>query len=222
MSRSLFQSTLPGWGATDRGQAGDDRNGISIHAPRMGSDLALGSPNTGVTYFNPRSPDGERHLRVLRVFHPCHFNPRSPDGERLGSAHVSIFPQIFQSTLPGWGATRPRGCIGADSPISIHAPRIGSDKFDCVVASGPAWISIHAPRMGSDRPSCEKRPLYEISIHAPRMGSDAGSYGSRLPGRIFQSTLPGWGATAVFDHLRHGIGISIHAPRMGSDSCKII
>ena len=170
----------------------------------MGSDLALGSPNTGVTYFNPRSPDGERHLRVLRVFHPCHFNPRSPDGERLGSAHVSIFPQIFQSTLPGWGATRPRGCIGADSPISIHAPRIGSDKFDCVVASGPAWISIHAPRMGSDRPSCEKRPLYEISIHAPRMGSDAGSYGSRLPGRIFQSTLPGWGATHAksFDFKR--------------------
>ena len=172
MSRSLFQSTLPGWGATDRGQAGDDRNGISIHAPRMGSDprahvqrvrsaISIHAPRMGSDwrcragscptsyfnprspdgerrrhmaanqqslYFNPRSPDGERHLRVLRVFHPCHFNPRSPDGERLGSAHVSIFPQIFQSTLPGWGATRPRGCIGADSPISIHAPRMGSDR----------------------------------------------------------------------------------------------
>ena len=240
MSRSLFQSTLPGWGATDRGQAGDDRNGISIHAPRMGSDLALGSPNTGVTYFNPRSPDGERHLRVLRVFHPCHFNPRSPDGERLGSAHVSIFPQIFQSTLPGWGATGRSQSAMSLIQISIHAPRIGSDKFDCVVASGPAWISIHAPRMGSDRPSCEKRPLYEISIHAPRMGSDEGMTTPCSPRPRFQSTLPGWGATpdrtvpgfpAGYFNPRSPDGerlmqnhlissdfvISIHAPRMGSD-----
>ena len=194
MSRSLFQSTLPGWGATDRGQAGDDRNGISIHAPRMGSDprahvqrvrsaisiraprmgsdaviwrlinnlyisihaprmgsdLALGSPNTGVTY----------------------FNPRSPDGERPGLVDVLVPIVQFQSTLPGWGATGRSQSAMSLIQISIHAPRIGSDKFDCVVASGPAWISIHAPRMGSDRPSCEKRPLYEISIHAPRMGSD--------------------------------------------------
>ena len=236
-----FQSTLPGWGVTapcratvpapsnfnprspDGERQGDMRLYtcrvyISIHAPRMGSDTVHATPTHGTTDFNPRSPDGERHLRVLRVFHPCHFNPRSPDGERLGSAHVSIFPQIFQSTLPGWGATGRSQSAMSLIQISIHAPRIGSDKFDCVVASGPAWISIHAPRMGSDRPSCEKRPLYEISIHAPRMGSDRrfrpfaprnryfnprspdGERPLRIILRIcallFQSTLPGWGATA--------------------------
>ena len=29
---------------------------ISIHALHEESDSALGNPNTGVTYFNPRSP----------------------------------------------------------------------------------------------------------------------------------------------------------------------
>ena len=101
----------------------------------------------------------------------------------------------FQSTLPGWGATGRSQSAMSLIQISIHAPRIGSDKFDCVVASGPAWISIHAPRMGSDRPSCEKRPLYEISIHAPRMGSDEGMTTPCSPRPRFQSTLPGWGAT---------------------------
>ena len=43
----------------------------------------------------------------------------------------------FQSTLPGWGAT-PSG-----------AQRVGGDS-----------ISIHAPRMGSDRENGHLRPRY--------------------------------------------------------------
>ena len=36
-------------------------------------------------------------------------------------------------------------------------------------------ISIHDPRMGSDKEWCNPQPSTdEISIHAPRMGSDAG------------------------------------------------
>ena len=35
--------------------------------------------------------------------------------------------------------------------------------------------------------------------------------------RIFQSTLPAWGATFQFLHMLIYIDISIHAPRMGSD-----
>ena len=34
---------------------------------------------------------------------------------------------------------------------------------------------------------------------------------------LFQSTLPGWGATRGISHARMMIRISIHAPRMGSD-----
>ena len=35
--------------------------------------------------------------------------------------------------------------------------------------------------------------------------------------RLFQSTLPVWGATLILCIIPHGIEISIHAPRVGSD-----
>ena len=62
-------------------------------------------------------------------------------------------------------------------------------------------ISIHAPRMGSDKLAKDANDSAEISIHAPRMGSDDTAF--RMPFHMseFQSTLPGWGATGrnVFD-----------------------
>ena len=101
-----FQSTLPVWGATptELRKAADDlisihapRVGsdikmslsappeyISIHAPRVGSDCAHGRQANSGPYFNPRSPCGERLGRFLPagpVYR--HFNPRSPCGERL-------------------------------------------------------------------------------------------------------------------------------------------
>ena len=57
-----FQSTLPAWGATQKSRRLHPRVHISIHAPRMGSDVhpVIRSPPS--YYFNPRSPHGERHL----------------------------------------------------------------------------------------------------------------------------------------------------------------
>ena len=56
------------------------------------------------------------------------FNPRSPDGERLAHrlSNVSLMT-LFQSTLPGWGATKDGTRHPCPPPISIHAPRMGSD-----------------------------------------------------------------------------------------------
>ena len=72
---SLFQPTLPARGATKR-QENDTPDGrISTHAPRTGSDVnhdhrqlvlhgisthALHDLDVIMTYFNPRSPHGER------------------------------------------------------------------------------------------------------------------------------------------------------------------
>ena len=58
----IFQSTLPAWGATRRRRFPREPSAISIHAPRMGSDVL--------------------HLRLLLNM-DLHFNPRSPHGERL-------------------------------------------------------------------------------------------------------------------------------------------
>ena len=105
---SIFQSTLPGWGATFQ---------TTVKIPLL-------------HYFNPRSPDGERRMmiregsrrRLISIHAPRmgsdpvqlagtaanrgHFNPRSPDGERLGRV--------------------PSATCGIR--ISIHAPRMGSDR----------------------------------------------------------------------------------------------
>ena len=88
------------------------------------------------------------------MFLPCrfpHFNPRSPCGERLAdipeagdyndiSIHaprvgsdldewvVTLTANVFQSTLPVWGATTFVQRWQVISLISIHAPRVGSDK----------------------------------------------------------------------------------------------
>ena len=107
------------------------------------------------------------------IISSTYFNPRSPRGERrsVSVRHVQLF--IFQSTLPAGGATF---CFRASRSafyISIHAPRGGSDVLEitpmfatdeefqstlpaggativCDTQAYAAMISIHAPRGGSD------------------------------------------------------------------------
>ena len=103
---------------------------------------------------------------------------------------------LFQSTLPGWGATDERSGPLVRRAISIHAPRMGSDP--CRNNTGhPLTISIHAPRMGSDDKSNQLHTPRCISIHAPRMGSDSNGKHTLIIPFKFQSTLPGWGATTI-------------------------
>ena len=123
------------------------------------------------------------------------FNPRSPDGERRCPTRSPWYWTKFQSTLPGWGATLP-------------------DTFTVVLDE----ISIHAPRMGSDRRFGQTPGSHvQISIHAPRMGSDSKTVNPVNSANVFQSTLPGWGATSCSMLMVLLLLISIHAPRMGSD-----
>ena len=80
--RQRFQSTLPGWGATKAIMAGFAQGLISIHAPRMGSDLGHHGPLHQQPNFNPRSPDGERPC-VLRAL--CRVLEISIHAPRMGS-----------------------------------------------------------------------------------------------------------------------------------------
>ena len=64
--------------------------------------------------------------------------------------------------------------------------------------------------MGSDPiVTCDIAHVH-ISIHAPRMGSDFGTPSQRTVDCRFQSTLPGWGATAKMDIFAHDMGKIIH------------
>ena len=68
------------------------------------------------------------------------------------SRYTYFFSSRFQSTLPVRGATKRRkGICAAGQPISIHAPREGSDKNFLPQCSTTVLISIHAPREGSDK-----------------------------------------------------------------------
>ena len=123
-----------------------------------------------------------------------YFNPRSPCGERP-SGQLNNYNVL----------------------ISIHAPRVGSDRF-WIYRHVVHVISIHAPRVGSDYLGGRRMQVnVHISIHAPRVGSDPGSDIYVVRKLVFQSTLPVWGATTLPTLSSGWISISIHAPRVGSD-----
>ena len=79
---SLFQSTLPVWGATSSVQR-FSANAANFN-PRSpcGERPVAFAPKSTCCNFNPRSPCGERHLLQFRILFDMDFNPRSPCGER--------------------------------------------------------------------------------------------------------------------------------------------
>ena len=194
-----------------------------------------------VGYFNPRSPDGERHLHVGARLHATSISIHAPrmgsDTDTIGN---TLGHMIFQSTLPGWGATRrssllptiPRNFnprspdgerlrhgehVGAYERISIHAPRMGSDSTATWSIRPDTYFNPRSPDGERRRNRVPAARHNAISIHAPRMGSDCSPGAIVVAMSEFQSTLPGWGATQAGPD-RAGLRIiSIHAPRMGSD-----
>ena len=192
-------------------------SGISIHAPRTGSDGNADSLHPGDVEFQSTLPargatgkeELYHRLKTISIHAPrtgsdagcpptmttpSDFNPRSPHGERPELSLLRLQSRVFQSTLPARGATQPPNHLAQFAAISIHAPRTGSDPrgYQGVIR---ATISIHAPRTGSDDLVMAKRGLDGIiSIHAPRTGSDR-----------------------INPLHRVGVEISIHAPRTGSD-----
>ena len=154
-----FQSTLPGWGATFQCLRSRQSFAISIHAPRMGSDPPTGCDSRYTQTISIHAPRmGSDLRRVLS----CRFCGISIHAPRMGSdlpIRLLALPfAAFQSTLPGWGATGAKGDTGPTGQISIHAPRMGSDPAHPVAVREPRVISIHAPRMGSDTRRSARRP----------------------------------------------------------------
>ena len=123
----------------------------------------------------------------------------------------------FQSTLPARGATRVTKAECLDLPISIHAPRTGSDGRGASAAVGQARFQSTLPARGATHAQKAVVLTLPISIHAPRTGSDTvlapsrtqsndfnprSPHGERLRLHqrrrfqlLFQSTLPARGAT---------------------------
>ena len=133
----------------------------------------------------------------MMAAHSARFQSTLPAGGATLDGLTDFQRQnVFQSTLPAGGATIRRNPPIPRHPISIHAPRGGSDLLMRCVAKHFREISIHAPRGGSDRQNHQlrRRTQHDFNPRSPR--------GERLIDNLdlllhhrFQSTLPAGGAT---------------------------
>ena len=240
ISATIFQSTLPAWGATVLLFNIHRTFCISIHAPRMGSDHHghhVRRASESISIHAPRM--GSDFFCYISCNISTNFNPRSPHGERLFISILAASEKTFQSTLPAWGATLRRNTdllnLSYFNPRSPHGerhcphePYFQQFEFQSTL---PAWgatdsgylvpflvdISIHAPRMGSDERDARGGTRYTISIHAPRMGSDGSADPRGKDDHDFNPRSPHGERQRPYIVNSASTSISIHAPRMGSD-----
>ena len=149
-SPSRFQSTLPAWGATTQQKSALISRLISIHAPRVGSDLALRrvDDRLDISIHAPRV--GSDAVCLARVRETAVISIHAP---RVGSDEKYLRQTgnklKFQSTLPAWGATSSAGSLAPFAAFQSTLPAWGA-TVDFFHVPCPPLISIHAPRVGSD------------------------------------------------------------------------
>ena len=193
----IFQSTLPARGATElRHNDGVTESMISIHAPRTGSDLHGSRRRNGASYFNPRSPHGERQINPATMNGSQGISIHAP---RMGSDpphwKKSERAPLFQSTLPARGATSRKEHENCGARISIHAPRTGSDYQEALDIATERLFQSTLPARGATR--------------IGRKREDEGRY--------FNPRSPHGERHTGAKYSYYGCIISIHAPRTGSD-----
>ena len=239
--RLIFQSTFPLRGATRSGRQPVVPHRISIHVPLVGSDGKAGRRCTVSTYFNPRSPCGERPTAQHMAPRPMDFNPRSPCGERQATRPTGTAHPQFQSTFPLRGATGRGRWHDFHRIISIHVPLAGNDSCatlstcDCRFqstlplrgATSGEWTTWASSHYFNPRSPCGERPSdigsmtepFDFNPRSP-CGERRAAGCSRCAGRYFNPRSP-CGERLAHIGLRRDIeGISIHAPLAGNDAWR--
>ena len=186
----------------------------------MGSDRPHVSRSFVRRYFNPRSPCGERLKPMIKIANKKLFQSTLPVwGATSVNLSKTIMVSRFQSTLPVWGATANPSTRTVPVVISIHAPRVGSDRIL------PA-LQFLRYNFNPRSPCGERRVLVNAQCQCVQFQSTLPVWGA-TPGLLprvavfrFQSTLPVWGATCSVVGWICAWFISIHAPRVGSDPYK--
>ena len=171
-----FQSTLPVWGATNWLSWRTTSPGISIHAPRVGSDQVVQASIFCALLFQSTLPVWGA---TVKGFAPCtaylNFNPRSPCGERRDRECAHGWHRTgFQSTLPVWGATN---LVSVSYNIHIFQSTL------------PVWGAT-----ARYQAMATKAGIFQSTL--PVWGATIQPYQYGHPVTKFQSTLPVWGATA--------------------------
>ncbi len=213
-----FQSTRPAWGATLLLPPSCSSVTVSIHAPRVGRDIAASRSSCSIRCFNPRAPRGARPLRGSAA-HPSplfqstrpawgattcgasiaanssSFNPRAPRGARRVMAQSLQIRIVFQSTRPAWGATSALSCTARRScGFNPRAPRGARPVHRRSRLRRAKCFNPRAPRGARRWPCCFCNLKQWFQSTRPAWGAtEAAERGRR--GKQFQSTRPAWGAT---------------------------
>jgi len=148
--RCWFQSTPPVWGATIRDLVIKLISVVSIHAPRVGSDEHLEYRDTGidVSIHAPRvGSDSFNHSFILLM---DEFQSTPPVWGATGLSLGYPLYREFQSTPPVWGATEISILEIRQFKFQSTPPVWGATWFLSPELQG-AIVSIHAPRVGSDK-----------------------------------------------------------------------
>ncbi len=211
---------------------------VSIHAPRVGSDMSRSGLYSCVTCFNPRSPCGERRRPVSEnLLFPWFQSTLPVWGATRTQWRTGWRYQVFQSTLPVWEATST--ALLTARPCSFNPRSPCGERREVSASSQHRWRFNPRSPCGERRDHGIMEMVVFVSIHAPRVGSDHpfpfgcfgfGGFNPRSPcgerqqileflqqDHEFQSTLPVWGATVSRYSQGNLIAVSIHAPRVGSD-----
>ena len=106
---------------------------------------------------------------------------------------------IFQSTLPARGATKGKGASPQPSPISIHAPRTGSDPRGLREERRNAIFQSTLPARGATVREAFPEVYSEFQSTLPARGATNTPEERKRVQDAFQSTLPARGATRQFD-----------------------
>ena len=146
---------------------------ISIHAPLAGSDFPPRGRSPRRSYFNPRSPCGERPMACVIGAFRFYFNPRSPCGERLVEVPAAEPAEYFNPRSPCGERLRNWTCALWDCDFNPRSP-CGERRTRRPPRRIPGDFNPRSP--------CGERPS---------LFSTAGT------SILFQSTLPLRGATVM-------------------------
>ena len=189
---------------------------ISIHASRMGGDASPASPgNMSCISIHASRMGGDTARRRSTSASP-YFNPRLPDGRRLDKAYDVNLESLFQSTPPGWEATRWKNftirLIGDFNPRlpdgrrrRLRERRHRFRHFNPRLPDGrrrtrarAPWKATHFnPRLPDGRRRTRARAPWKATHFNPRLpdGRRQAANEISLTEVLFQSTPPGWEAT---------------------------
>ncbi len=164
-----------------------------------------------ISYFNPRSPCGERQPSRLLEYRELEFQSTLPMRGATDGFLGKGGSNKFQSTLPMRGATCPSSRSGPaggfQSTLPMRGATMQAARSSCrrifqstlpmrgatlaeVQADEPHLISIHAPHAGSDEDLHDPGAVRPISIHAPHAGSDCRRTRCRRSRRNFNPRSP--------------------------------